>query len=49
MDKNETPAAAITIQPSVKLGLLICAAGIIAVGLFSWVYDYIGGLNTPIP
>ncbi|MFM2326103.1 MAG: hypothetical protein RIR31_305, partial [Bacteroidota bacterium] len=45
MDKNETPAAAITIQPSVKLGLLICAAGIIAVGLLSWVYDYIVSLN----
>lgn len=49
MDKNETPVNTITIQPSVKLGLLICAAGIIAVGLLSWVYDYIVGLNTPIP
>jgi NADH-quinone oxidoreductase subunit N len=41
MDKNETPVKNITIQPSVKLGLLICGAGIILVGLMSWIYDYI--------
>jgi NADH-quinone oxidoreductase subunit N len=47
MDKNETPVEKINIQPSVKLGLLICGAGIIAVGLMSWIYDYI--VSTPIP
>jgi NADH-quinone oxidoreductase subunit N len=45
MDKNETPVEKINIQPSVKLGLLICGAGIILVGLMSWIYDYIISLN----
>jgi NADH-quinone oxidoreductase subunit N len=44
MDKNETPVEKINIQPSVKLGLLICGAGIILVGLMSWIYDYIVSL-----
>jgi NADH-quinone oxidoreductase subunit N len=47
MDKNETPVEKINIQPSVKLGLIICGAGIILVGLMSWIYDYIS--STPIP
>jgi NADH-quinone oxidoreductase subunit N len=45
MDKNETPVEKINIQPSVQLGLLICGAGIILVGLMSWIYDYIISLN----
>jgi NADH-quinone oxidoreductase subunit N len=45
MDKNETPVEKINIQPSVKLGLLICGAGIILVGLMSWIYDYIVSLT----
>jgi NADH-quinone oxidoreductase subunit N len=45
MDKNETPVEKINIQPSVKLGLLICGAGIILVGLMSWIYDYIISLK----
>ncbi len=45
MDKNEMPVEKIVLQPSVKFGLLICGAGIIAVGLMSWVYDYIVSLN----
>jgi NADH-quinone oxidoreductase subunit N len=44
MDKNENPIAKIKINPSVKLGLIICGAGIILVGLLSWVYDYIVSL-----
>jgi NADH-quinone oxidoreductase subunit N len=45
MDKNETPVEKINIQPSVKLGLLICGAGIILAGLMSWIYDYIISLS----
>jgi NADH-quinone oxidoreductase subunit N len=45
MDRNETPVEKINIQPSVKLGLLICGAGIILVGLMSWIYDYIISLS----
>ncbi len=44
MDKNEQPIQKINMHPSTKLGMLICAAGIVLVGLFSWVYDYITGL-----
>ena len=41
MDKNEQPVPSIKINRAVKLGLLICGAGIILVGLLSWIYDYI--------
>jgi NADH-quinone oxidoreductase subunit N len=45
MDKNENPVEKIKINPSVKFGLIICGAGIILVGLFSWIYDYIVSLH----
>jgi NADH-quinone oxidoreductase subunit N len=45
MDKNETPIERITLQVSTKFGMIICAAGIILVGIFSWVYDYIQSLT----
>jgi len=41
MDKNEQPIEKINIQPSTKMALIICAAGVILIGLLSWVYDYI--------
>ena len=41
MDKNEQPIEKINILPSVKLGMVICAGGIVLVGLLSWIYDYI--------
>ena len=41
MDKNDQPIEKINIQFSVKLGLIICAVGIVLVGLLSWIYDYI--------
>ncbi|MBL0181434.1 MAG: NADH-quinone oxidoreductase subunit N [Chitinophagaceae bacterium] len=41
MDKNEQPVEKIKIDLSAKLGLTICAAGIVLVGLLSWIYDYI--------
>ena len=41
MEKNESPVEKINIDPSAKLGLTICAAGIVLIGLLSWVYDYV--------
>lgn len=44
MDKNEQPIETIKINPAVKLAMIICGAGIILVGLLSWIYDYIQSL-----
>ena len=41
MDKNEQPIATVQIASSTKLGLIICAAGIVFTGLIGWIYDYI--------
>ena len=45
MEKNEQPVEKIQIHPSVRLGMVICAAGIVLVGILSWIYDYIQTLN----
>ena len=45
MDKNETPVEKLNPGAVVKLGLLICGAGIVLTGLFSWLYDYIQSLG----
>jgi NADH-quinone oxidoreductase subunit N len=45
MDKNEEPIASIKVPGSVKIGLIICAAGIGLTGFISWVYEYIHSLN----
>jgi len=45
MDKNEHPISTIKPSPAVRLGLLICGAGIILVGLLSWIYDHIQSLS----
>lgn len=45
MDKNEQPIEKIGLQPATKLGMIICGAGIVLVGLLSWVYDYITALT----
>ncbi len=44
MEKNEQPVEKIKLNPPVKLGLLICGAGIVLVCLLSWIYDYIQSL-----
>lgn len=44
MDKNEHPVEKILLDPPVKLGMIICAAAILLVGLLSWIYDYITSL-----
>lgn len=45
MDKNDLPMEKIQVEPSARLALIICSAGIILVGLLSWIYDYIHSLS----
>jgi NADH-quinone oxidoreductase subunit N len=45
MDKNNEPITRIKNNPAVSFALIICAAGIVLVGLLSWVYEYIQSLN----
>lgn len=45
MDKNDLPMDKIIIEPSAKFALILCSAGIILVGLLSWIYDYIHSLS----
>ena len=41
MEKNEQPIEKIKVESSAKFALIICGAGIILIGLLSWIYDYI--------
>ena len=45
MDKNDSPVPAIQTGASVKLGMYICAAGIVLTGMMGWIYDYIQSLH----
>ncbi len=45
MDKNEQPIEKIKGSRSVNFALGICAAGIVLVGLASWIYEYISKLG----
>jgi NADH-quinone oxidoreductase subunit N len=45
MDKNEAPIVSVKVSGSVKIGLIICAAGIVLTGFVSWIYDYIHSLS----
>lgn len=45
MDKNEQPIERIKGTRAVNFGLTICAAGIVLVGLVSWIYEYISKLS----
>ena len=45
MEKNEQPIEKIKVEPSAKFALIICGAGIILIGLLSWIYDYIQTLS----
>ena len=44
MDKNDNPIEKVSVQPAVKFGMIICGAGILLVGLISWIYDFIQSL-----
>lgn len=45
MDKNDNPMESIKVSPIVKLALVICGAGIIMIGLLSWIFEYIKTLR----
>lgn len=45
MDKNEHPVEKINMLYSTKFALILCAAGIVLVGLLSWIYDYIQSIS----
>jgi hypothetical protein len=45
MDKNEQPIEKINTNPVTKFALILCAAGIVLIGLLSWIYDYIQTLS----
>jgi len=44
MEKNFTPIEKIKIDPSARLALIICSAGIVLVGLLGWIYEYINSM-----
>lgn len=41
MDKNESAAEAVPVNAPVRLGLILCGAGILLTGVLSWIFDYI--------
>jgi NADH-quinone oxidoreductase subunit N len=45
MDKNEHPIERINGSRAVNFGLSICAAGIVLIGVVSWIYEYISRLS----
>jgi NADH-quinone oxidoreductase subunit N len=45
MDKNEHPIERIKGSRAVNFGLTICAAGIVLLGVVSWIYEYISRLS----
>ncbi len=45
MDKNEFPIEKIKTNASVQMAMVICAVGIVLVGLMGWVFDYIQTLH----
>lgn len=44
MEKNENPIQSLAIDRSVRFALILCSAGIILAGIFSWMYQYIVSL-----
>jgi len=45
MDKNEQPLGPVGKDSDSRFALLLCAVGIVMVGLMSWIYEYIQGLK----
>ena len=46
MDANEMPIQKLSIPLMPRLALYVCMAGVLAVGLVSYVYNYIQSLST---
>ncbi len=45
IDKNDQPIEKLNLQMPVKLGLIICSAGIVLFGIMGWIFDYIESLH----
>ena len=45
MDANESPIERLKVPALPKMGMLVCAIGIIATGFIGWIYDYISTLS----
>jgi len=45
MEQNEQPIEPVLVSASTRIGLIICAAGIVFTGLIGWIYDYIQALS----
>jgi NADH-quinone oxidoreductase subunit N len=48
MDKNDDPVSTIRINRFSKFALFLCGAGIIFIGILSWIYDYIFSISNKI-
>jgi hypothetical protein len=44
MEKAEQPIEKINIPTPAKFALFLCGAGIVLLGILSWIYDYIVSL-----
>lgn len=44
MDKNDQPLEKVALSLTERMGLLLCGAGIVLLGVLSWVYEYIQSL-----
>lgn len=44
MDQNDSPVEKIVISYPVRMGLIICTAAIVLIGMMGWIYEYIAGL-----
>jgi NADH-quinone oxidoreductase subunit N len=44
MDKNENPIERIKINSAAKWAMVVCGAGIVLVGMLSWIYEHIRSL-----
>ena len=45
MDVNETPIERLKIPVLPKMAMLFCTIGVVAIGFFGWIYDYISALS----
>lgn len=45
MGKNVVPMEKINLDTATKFGVILCGAGILLTGVFSWIYDYIQALS----
>jgi NADH-quinone oxidoreductase subunit N len=45
MENNETPILAISLAPITKIALIICLVGILLIGLYGPIYEYLASFT----